>query len=303
MPPECNQEHTDYFPWCQSCNSHFRNNFDKWTKWVLYDKLKYIKQIAKGGFGTIRLASSINKEFLNEMSILWNYTRSRNAQKYMMVLSYAKDGNLRDYLKNNFNNINWEANLYYLRRLAINFKSIQDLDIVHQDFHPGNILSNNFMNFLLGGLYITDFGLTSEVLSDEEYTKAADVYSFGIITYEIITGIPPYYDIPHNKDLVMKICNGFRPKIPFHIPKLITRIIMRCWDARVTHRPTFEELIIRKIRILKMEFKLKKAEEFSLSTNTITTTNPLDYKTHPQAIYTSRFLNFSSLPKPKNDEN
>ncbi|RHZ75620.1 hypothetical protein Glove_212g114 [Diversispora epigaea] len=33
---------------------------------------------------------------------------------------------------------------------------------------------------------------------------------------------------------------------------------------------------------------------------TATSTN---YKTHPQAIYTSRLLNFSNLPKPKNDEN
>ena len=48
--------------------------------------------------------------------------------------------------------------------------------------------------------------------------------------------------MPHDKILAMKICNGLRPKIPFHTPKLVTRTIMRCWDARVTHRPTFEEL-------------------------------------------------------------
>ncbi|RHZ76128.1 hypothetical protein Glove_203g61 [Diversispora epigaea] len=44
-------------------------------------------------------------------------------------------------------------------------------------------------------------------------------------------------------------------------------------------------------------------EEFFPLTNTITTTTPLDYKTHPQAIYTCRLLNFSSPSKPKNDEN
>ncbi|RHZ51639.1 hypothetical protein Glove_476g54 [Diversispora epigaea] len=121
----------------------------------------------------------------------------------------------------------------------------------------------------------------------------------------------------------MKICNGLRPKIPFHIPKLITRMIMRCWDARVTHRPTFEDLKdeLWKYYIDYYDYlnegenkdseigiQIKKAEEFSAnqeSTNATitTTTTPLNYQTHPQAIYTSRLLNFSNLTKPKNEEN
>ncbi|RHZ78568.1 hypothetical protein Glove_161g22 [Diversispora epigaea] len=51
--------------------------------------------------------------------------------------------------------------------------------------------------------------------------------------------------------------------------------------------------------------QIKKAEEFSAnqeSTDT-TTTTPLNYQTHPQAIYTSRLLYYSNLPKPKNEEN
>ncbi|RHZ88559.1 hypothetical protein Glove_22g54 [Diversispora epigaea] len=172
-----------------------------------------------------------------------------------MVLQYASGGNLRDYLKNNFNEINWFKKLLYLCKLAYNLKEICDLNLVHQDFHPGNILSENF-DF---DLYFSDFGLSKlitkktdnnserrtifgvipyiapEVLCGEEYTKVADVYSFGIVTYEIITGFAPYYDIPHDKDLARQICNGLRPKIPFHTPKLITRMIMRCWDAEATN--------------------------------------------------------------------
>ncbi|RHZ66105.1 hypothetical protein Glove_309g155 [Diversispora epigaea] len=53
--------------------------------------------------------------------------------------------------------------------------------------------------------------------------------------------------------------------------------------------------------------QIKKDEEFSAnqeSTNTTTTTTtPLNYQTQPQAIYTSRLLNYSNLPKPKNKEN
>ncbi|RHZ83567.1 hypothetical protein Glove_91g94 [Diversispora epigaea] len=96
-------------------------------------------------------------------------------------------------------------------------------DIIHHDFHPGNILSNKF-NSISPSLYISDFGLTPEVLSGEEYTKAADIYSFDIIAYEMVTVFEPYYD----RELARKICNGLRPKIPFCTPKLITRLIMRC---------------------------------------------------------------------------
>ncbi|RHZ53208.1 hypothetical protein Glove_444g9 [Diversispora epigaea] len=42
-----------------------------------------------------------------------------------------------------------------------------------------------------------------------------------------------YSHIMHYKDLAFKICNGFRSNIPFHTSKLI---IMRCWDARITHQ-------------------------------------------------------------------
>ncbi|RHZ85542.1 hypothetical protein Glove_64g51 [Diversispora epigaea] len=164
----------------------------------------------------------------------YGITQDPETHSYMMVLQYESDGNLREYLKINFSNINWKQKLRNLYKLSYRLMNIHELDIVHQDLHPGNILSSNFSY----SVNILDFGLSKlirenpnnpekknicgvlpyiapEVLSDKEYTKAADVYSFGIIAYEIVT---PYPDIPHDKDLAMKICNGLRPKIPFHTP-------------------------------------------------------------------------------------
>ncbi|RHZ46865.1 hypothetical protein Glove_606g163 [Diversispora epigaea] len=157
-----------------------------------------------------------------------------------------------------------------------------------------------------------------EVLSGEEYTKASDVYSFGIIAYEMVTGFAPYYDIPHNKDLARKICNGLWPKIPFHIPKSITRLIMRCWDARVIHRPTFKELN-KELRDYFHDYRynflcknnkeiviqIKQAEKLSKnqekgpirdnkSKSSTNSTTPMNYRTHPiQKQFTP----------PKNDKN
>ncbi|RHZ88648.1 hypothetical protein Glove_21g64 [Diversispora epigaea] len=384
---ECNHEYT-YYNWCKPCHSkHFKNDFDKWTsgnetidkliqnaqlnandcwkviEWIPYNRFKDIREIAKGGFGTIYYAkwidgriekwdienqrwkrwgqrevvlkkvdnfANLNEEFLNEMTIhlktmdivnssirIYGITKDPETNKYIMILEYMRAGNLRDYLKNHFNNINWNCKLCHLSDLASSFNKFHTLDILHGDFHSGNILS---FNFKFNSLYTSDFGL--KVLCGEEYTKAADVYSFGIVVYEFITGFAPYYDVPHDRDLARQICNGLRPKIPFHTPKLITRIIMRCWDARVTHRPTFEELHkeLNKCHDDYRENYFKNNNEITIQIDNAVklfknkskrglwrlirdkSTTPLNYQIHPEAFFSSRLLHYSNLPEPKNEE-
>ncbi|RHZ87579.1 hypothetical protein Glove_33g129 [Diversispora epigaea] len=219
--PECNQVFYGCGWWCKPCNSkHFQNDFNNWTsgndkidkfiqdaqlnanrdwnaiEWIPYDRFKDVKQIGKGGFGTIHYARWIDG-FIEKWDIKNRQWKRWDPEthSYMMVLQYAEDGNLREYLKINFNNINWLQKLWNLWFLSSTLKNIHELDIVHQDFHPGNILSSNFKS----GLRISDFGLSKligvspnnsekrnifgvlpyiapEVLSgDEEYTKAADL--------------------------------------------------------------------------------------------------------------------------------
>ncbi|RHZ85166.1 hypothetical protein Glove_71g61 [Diversispora epigaea] len=85
--------------------------------------------------------------------------------------------------------------------------------------------------------------IAPEVLVGEEYTKAADVY------------LQLYSDVPHDNDLALKICKGLRPKIPFRIPKLITQVIMRCWNSQEN--------------INEITIQIKKAEELSAAMDTI----------------------------------
>ncbi|RHZ87372.1 hypothetical protein Glove_37g183 [Diversispora epigaea] len=343
---------------CAQLNSNYNHGV---IEWIPYDRFKDVKQIGKGGFGTIHYARWIDgyiiewdienqqwkrcrnskvalKKFdnfvnfndvLNEMKIhlntngvgsigFYGISQDRESHSYMMVLKYAADGNLREYLKINFNNINWSQKLF---NLYMKYPKDSENTLI-SDFGLSKLIRANPNNPEKKNIFGVLPYIAPEVLSGEEYTKAADVYSFGIIAYEMVTGFPPYPDIPHDKDLAMKICNGLRPKIPFHTPKLITRMIMRFWDARVTHRPTFKELCDElwkydddysyylecgENKDSEIVIQIEKAEEFSAnqeSTNTTTTTTPtpLNYQTHPQAIYTSR-LNFSNLPKPKNEEN
>ncbi|CAG8517818.1 22925_t:CDS:2 [Cetraspora pellucida] len=92
---------------------------------------------------------------------------------------------------------------------------------MHRDLHSGNILLKE-----QNKAYITDLGLSitfdekqghiygvlpylaSEVLKDERFTQAADIYSFGIIMIEISTGQRPFDGYNFDAELAIKICNS-----------------------------------------------------------------------------------------------
>ena len=159
--------------------------------------------------------------------------------------------------------------------------------------------------------------MAPEVLHEYEYTKAADIYSFGIIINELMSEEIPYNDISHDQILTVGICQGLRPKISEDTPKLLTDLIMKCWDAKVENRPTAKELyqILNKWNIecgdnedsdenenseiyIQIE-ECKKIRKPKLK-NKPEEYKPKNIQTHPQAIYTSRLLNFKNLPEPVN---
>jgi len=126
------------------------------------------------------------------------------------------------------------------------------LGLTHRDFHSGNILNKKTSKKDVQ-CYITDLGLCKpanetsqedkvfgvlpyvapELLSKKEsesipYTQAADIYSFGIIAYEILSSLPPYYDLSHDPALGAQICTGLRPQFQIKTPPLLEDLINRC---------------------------------------------------------------------------
>ncbi|GBB89283.1 hypothetical protein RclHR1_15990003 [Rhizophagus clarus] len=110
--------------------------------------------------------------------------------------------------------------------------------------------------------YISDFGLSQpvdkpnksneiygilpyiapEVLRGKPYTKAAYIYSFGIIMWEMISGVPGFNDVPQYFNLSPRICRGLRPKIINDTEPEYIELMKRCWDEDPGKRPTAEEL-------------------------------------------------------------
>jgi serine/threonine protein kinase len=84
--------------------------------------------------------------------------------------------------------------------------------------------------------------MAPEILRGQKYIEAADIYSFGIIMYEVISGLPPYYDTEHDENLAIKIYRGLRPRFNIEVPFLILYLIKRCLDANPINRPTAREI-------------------------------------------------------------
>jgi len=258
----------------------------------------------------------------------YGITKDPETNNFMMVMQYADCGNLRQHLNNNFILLNWEKKLSNLYLITSGLRNIHNNKLIHRDFHSGNILCYD-MNDLTS--LISDLGLCKpanvrggdktiygvlpyvapEVLRGGEYTQASDIYGFGIIAYEICTGLPPYHDIPHDEFLAAKICQGLRPKSDYKIPQLILDIIQQCWDADPLKRPKAKEFSFRYLwenckNISVLDKQTKEADEVnkkSLFTTSSLSTGILSYITHAQAVYTSRLLDFRNLPEPKNADN
>src|SRR5438067_46989 len=73
---------------------------------------------------------------------------------FIMVLEYANNGSLRQHLNNQFNLLNWVNKLIILYTIARNLSNLHAKELIHRDFHSGNILSKTDDEIV-----ITDLGL------------------------------------------------------------------------------------------------------------------------------------------------
>jgi serine/threonine protein kinase len=240
----------------------------------------------------------------------YGITQDPETKDYMMVLEYAKEGSLRSYLDKNNNELSWSDKLMHLYYIASGLVSIHKSGLIHRDFHIGNILVSNYTK-------ITDMGLCKpadyniskssvygvlpyiapEILRGQDYTKAADIYSFGIVMYEVISGLPPYHDVSHDENLAIRICRGLRPRFNIYVPQLVVDLIKRCLDASPFNRPTAKELE-------EILHNWRNSNVAGLFENTELPTSVIDlsYETHSEAVYTSKLLSFDNLPEPKNSD-
>lgn len=130
--------------------------------------------------------------------------------------------------------------------------------ILHRDMKSPNLLVNK--NF---SIKITDFGLARvkaqirtmtgncgtvqwmapEVLGSRKYTEKADVFSFGIVMWELFTGRCPYDGMTQIQAGLSVLNHDLRPSIPSSCPRFFARLIRMCWARDPELRPSFEQIV------------------------------------------------------------
>ncbi|CAB4379603.1 unnamed protein product [Rhizophagus irregularis] len=182
-------------------------------------------------------------------------------KNYLMVMEYADNGTLRDYLKNNFHRLTWDDKYSLAYQLACSVLCLHDERIVHRDLHSRNVLVHQ------NSIRLSDFGLSKrideasnsqskllgmvpyidpKVLMDNiKLNEKSDVYSIGVLLWEISSGYPPFHEENYNLSLMYKISQGRREEIISNTPDGYSDLYTECWNGEPNKRPSIHEVVNR----------------------------------------------------------
>ncbi|RIA94190.1 kinase-like domain-containing protein, partial [Glomus cerebriforme] len=130
--------------------------------------------------------------------------------------------------------------------------------------------------------------MAPEIFKGQKYTKASDIYSFGMIMWEFMTGRRPFWDRNHDTELIIEICDGLRPPIVTNASEGYIDLMKECWHSDPDKRPTATVTYDKIYKMLTKEPYDKNSENLtkiipSSDIGPVTTNNP-------GAIYKSRPL-------------
>ncbi|MFS8016687.1 putative dual-specificity kinase TKL-Pl-4 family [Helianthus anomalus] len=222
-----------------------------------------------------RVDADMVKEFTQEVFIMRKIRHKNVVQfigactqpmKLCIVTEFMAQGSIYNYLHKQ----NGSFKLPMILKIAIDISKgmsyLHQNNIIHRDLKTANLLMDEH-----GVVKVADFGvarvqtktgvmtaetgtyrwMAPEVIEHRPYDHKADVFSFGVVLWELLTGEVPYKCLSPLQAAVGVVQQGLRPPIPKHThPKLI-ELLESCWQQNPTLRPNFTDILDKLKRLAK----------------------------------------------------
>ncbi|NXW24348.1 EPHA2 protein, partial [Circaetus pectoralis] len=202
-------------------------------------------------------------------------------QPFMIITEYMENGALDKFLREKEGEFGVIQLVGMLRGIAAGMKYLANMNYVHRDLAARNILVNS--NLVCK---VSDFGLSRvleddpeatyttsggkipirwtapEAISYRKFTSASDVWSYGIVMWEVMSyGERPYWELSNHE--VMKAINeGFRLPAPLDCPSAIYQLMMQCWQQERSRRPKFADIVSILDKLIRAPESLKALADF-----------------------------------------
>lgn len=182
----------------------------------------------------------------------------------VLFFEFSQNGSLFDYFREGPKDDT--SSYIFLLGIAIGLNKLHNDHFIHRDIKPANIIIDNNYHPL-----VSDFGISKKGKREDDaqvtlyktlnvgsplymapeinvanpYTRSADIYSYSMVAYQIITDKLPFYDKQFRSiyALTQNVLRGVRPTITEIENKYVRDFLEACWNPNPQERPAFNDII------------------------------------------------------------
>jgi len=216
--------------------------------------------------------SDVIDEFIREVKIMIQlpphpnvvqmFGISFNKSQAILIMEYCEGGSLDRFLFQGHPQLTEQQMIAWVKGIASGMYHLHKHNIVHRDLAARNILLSQATPNAQPK--ISDFGMSRIIISKNTgktksnigpvrwmapesiatriYSEKSDVWSFGIVVYEIVAQTEPHKNMDDLQAAIAIRDEGLTPKIPSHCPQFLRELMMKCWNRNPEQRPTFEQV-------------------------------------------------------------